>query len=153
MAPFITFEAEIWNETTCNIGISSNSTVSNFQLNTAQKMISFNVHGETGLGFCRVAISNIIVQEMWQSNYTVLVDEEPALDIRNWTDDRNTYIYFTYQDTEHKVTIVPEFPSLIILPLFMIATLLVVIFYRRKKCQITQARFFRVLFLWVGLCF
>jgi len=46
--------------------------------------------------------------------------------------------YDTYQEqqsvemTENKQIVIPEFPSLIILPLFMIITLLAVIVYRRK---------------------
>ena len=110
------------------VGIVSNSAVSNFQLNAPVKTISFNVAGS---GFCRVTIPNIIVQDLWQGNYTVLVDGEPPLDIRNWTTTENTYIYFTYQ-SEHEVIIVPEFPSAIITPLFMIISMLAVALAKRK---------------------
>lgn len=111
------------------VGIVSNSAVSNFQLNAPVKTISFNVAGS---GFCRVTIPNIIVQDLWQGNYTVLVDGEPPLDIRNWTTTENTYIYFTYQ-SEHEVIIVPEFPSAIIMPLFMIISMLAVALAKRKS--------------------
>jgi hypothetical protein len=54
----------------------SNSTVSMFQVDVGQKTIGFNVTGAEGsAGFCRVTIPNIIVQNLWQGNYTVLVDE------------------------------------------------------------------------------
>jgi hypothetical protein len=48
--------------------------------------------------------------------------------------DNGTYrwIYFTYEHSTLEIIIVPEFPSFLILPLFMMATLLAVITYRRK---------------------
>jgi hypothetical protein len=50
------------------------------------------------------------------------------------------YLYINYTHSEHTIeisgtTIIPEFPSFLVLPLFMIATLLAVIVYRRKRCQ------------------
>lgn len=50
------------------------------------------------------------------------------------------YLYINYTQSEHTIeisgtTIIPEFPSFLVLPLFMIATLLAVIVYRRKRCQ------------------
>ncbi len=120
------------------ITVISNSTVSAFQMNTAQKIISFNVTGNNGKGFCRVDIPNHIVSGLWEYNYTVLVDDQAPLYIRNWTESSQTYIYFTYQHSEHEVIIIPEFPSLLILSLFMIATLLAIIAYRKKHhmCQL-----------------
>lgn len=132
MAPISVFDVGTWNDTACKVHVVSNSTVSSFQLNETKKIVSFNVTGEAGLGFCRVTIPNVIVQDMWVGNYTVLVDEEEPLMMSNWTDAICTYIYFTYQHSEHQVIIIPEFPSFIILPLFMVATLLTVKVYRKK---------------------
>ena len=78
MAPFNTFYAGTWNGTAYNVDVVSNSTVSNFQLNTAQRTMSFNVTGVEGtVGFCRITIPNIIVEELWHGNYTVLLNGEP----------------------------------------------------------------------------
>jgi parallel beta-helix repeat protein len=44
----------------------------------------------------------------------------------------HSYLYFTYHHSTQEIIIIPESPSLIILSLFMIATLLTVIVYRRK---------------------
>lgn len=129
LRPIKFFDAGTWNEVNYYVDITSKSTVSNFQLNTTVKTISFNVAGS---GFCRVTIPNIIVQDLWQGNYTVLVDGEPPLDIRNWTTTENTYIYFTYQ-SEHEVIIIPEFPTAIIMPLFMIISMLAVALAKRKS--------------------
>jgi len=116
-----------------NIEVISNSAVSNFQIDVTQKMVGFNVSGLEGMaGSCNIAIPNIIVQDLWKGNYTVLLNDKPYPFI-NWTDPINTYISINYTHSEHKVIIIPEFPSFIILPLFMIATLLAVIVYRRKR--------------------
>jgi hypothetical protein len=132
MASINIFDAGTWNDIPCKVHVISNSTVSNFQLNETEKIISFNVTGETGVGFCRVTIPNIIIQDMWQDNYTVLVDGENPLDIRNWTDNTNTYIYFTYLHSEHEVVIIPEIPTALILPLFITITLYTIILRRKK---------------------
>jgi hypothetical protein len=85
-------------------------------------------------GFCRIEIPNTIVQELWHGNYTVFLNGEPW-SFRNWTDTTNTYVYLNYTHSEHEITIIPEFPSLIIIPLFTTATLLTVTIYKRKCPQ------------------
>jgi len=115
MAPTTSFDAGIWNGTPHAIHVVTNSTVSDFGLSETEKTMKFNATGETGLGFCRVTIPNIIVQNLWQNNYTILVDNQPPLETRNWTDTKNTYLYFTYQHSQHQITIIPEFPSAAIL--------------------------------------
>lgn len=106
MAPISLFDVGVWNDKPCKVGIISNSTISNFQLNTTQKTLSFNVTCETSSGFCRVTIPNIVVQNLWQHNYTVLIDGEKQLNIRNWTDETSTHLYFTYSYKGHKIIIV-----------------------------------------------
>jgi hypothetical protein len=126
------FDAGIWDGTAYNIDAISNSTVSNFQVDAVQKTISFNVTGvEETEGFCRVTIPHIIVQDLWQDNYTVLLNGEPW-PFRNWTDPTYTYIYINYTHSQHEIVIVPEFPSAILLPLFMILSMLAVVFAKRK---------------------
>lgn len=143
MAPISIFDAGTWNGTSFNIAIISNSTISNFQLNTTRNAISFNVTGKTGLGFCRATIPNVIVQDFWQGNYTVLVNGQPA-ESRNWTDEDNTYIYFTYPHSTYKVTIVPEFPSNIVLALLMTLSLVTCILARRKFAKLQNSTDFEV---------
>jgi parallel beta-helix repeat protein len=131
-APISVFDAGTWNGASCNVEIVSNSTVSNLQIGVAQEIVSFNVTGSASTyGFCKVTIPNIIAQELWHGNYTVLLNGEPW-PLRNWTDSTNTYIYINYTHSQQQIVIVPEFPSLLILPLFFIATLLTVTVYRRK---------------------
>jgi parallel beta-helix repeat protein len=137
MAPINIFDAGIWNGTSQDISIISNSTISNFQINATQNAISFNVTHQTSLVFFRVSIPNVIVHEFWQGNYTILVNGEPV-ETRNWTDKSNTYIYFTHENPK-QVIMIPEFPSTLIMPLLTIATLLVVIVCRRKSHQTSSS--------------
>ena len=134
MAPINIFEAGVWNETLRSIDIISNSTVSDFEIDVAQKMISFNVSNIEGQGFCRIIIPNIIVENLWQHNYTILLNGVPHSFI-NWTDETNTYIYINYTDAEHEITIIPECPSptiMLLLPAMLIVTLLIKRKFQRR---------------------
>jgi parallel beta-helix repeat protein len=133
MAPISVFDAGVWNGIAYNANVVSNSTVSDFQLNVAEKTVSFNVSGvEYTAGFCRVTIPNIVVQDLWQGNYTILLNGEPW-PFRNWTDTTNTYIYINYTHSEHEITIIPESPSIIILPLFTLTTLIATVLLKKKR--------------------
>lgn len=128
VGPFNTFDAGIWNNLPYCIDIVSNFTVSKFQLNRIKRTISFNIVGSNYmLGFCRVTIPNVIIQDFWQDEYTVLVDRQP-IEFRNWTEMENTYIYFTYQNSRHQVTIMPEFSQATILLPFIVLTVIVAAF-------------------------
>jgi len=131
--PINVFGAGTWDGILCNVDVVSNSTVSNFQLNIDQKMISFNVTGlESTHGFCRITIPKVIVQEFWQGNYTVLLNGKPCL-FRNWTDTADTYIYVNYTHSEHQITIIPEFSPTIILPLLNILLTAIILTNKIKK--------------------
>lgn len=135
MAPISVFDAGTWNGASYSVDVISNSTVSKFQLNITEKTIKFNVTGETGFGFCRVTIPNVIVQELWHGIYTALINDQPC-PFTNWTDTENSYMYFTYQHSEHEVTImIPEFPQAIILSSFMILFTPIIVFARRKPSR------------------
>ena len=131
MAPINIFNVAVWNGEPREVYVVSNSTISSFQLNAMEKILRFNVTGETGFGFCRLTIPNIIVQDLWHGNYTVLINGEPC-PFKNWTDTENTYLYVNYTHSEHEITIIPEFPSTMILPLFMVLTMLAVVFTKKR---------------------
>ncbi len=50
-----------------------------------------------------------------------------------YDDGKNRWIYFEYEHTTREIVIITEFPSILIQPLFMMATLLALIIYRRKS--------------------
>jgi len=75
-------------------------------------------------------VSNLVVLN---DSYVVLVDwHEVSATELPFSNSTHAYLYFTYNHSTHEVVIVPEFPSSLLLPLFMIVTLLAVIIYRRK---------------------
>jgi len=141
---YYTFLGEInvydvfWESTNYPVSVYSNSSVTQFNFEQSLAQMSFEVFGETAtVGFCNVTIPKALLKD---NPWTVKIDDEP------WaftTSDNTThsFIYFTYaHSSSHQVVIegtwvVPEFPSFLILPLFMIATLLAVIVYRRKHVQ------------------
>jgi parallel beta-helix repeat protein len=139
--PISSFDAGTWNGTACLVEVVSNSTVSGFQLNTDTKTIGFNVTGSNYTGFCRVIVPNSIIEDMWNRNYSVLVNNEPC-SFMNWTDATNTYIYFQYTHSEHDISIVPESPALLLLSVSMIATLLAVTVYRKKNADFRSPKKF-----------
>jgi hypothetical protein len=65
--------------------------------------------------------------------FRVLVNgTEVSHALLSFSNSTHSYLYFTYEHSSQEVVIIPEFPSLVILPLFMIVTLLVAIIYGRK---------------------
>jgi parallel beta-helix repeat protein len=138
MAPFGTFNVGVWNGVSYGVDVVSNSSVSNMLINIDEKTVSFNVTGVEGtVGFCRVTIPNVIVQELWQGNYTVLLNGEPW-SFKNWTDLVNTYIYINYTHSEHEIVIIPEFPSITTLQFLMLTTLITTILLKKKRKTKTQ---------------
>ncbi|MEM2106024.1 MAG: NosD domain-containing protein [Candidatus Bathyarchaeia archaeon] len=130
MGPINVFDVGSWDGAEQKIDIISNSTVSHFQLDIDQKKVSFNVAGESSSGFCRITIPNIIVQELWQNNYIVLLNGEPV-NAKNWTYAADTYIYVNYKHSTHEIAVVPEFPSAA-MPLMLVAITALTIILKKK---------------------
>jgi parallel beta-helix repeat protein len=138
IAPFKAFEASVWNGITYNVDVISNSTVSDFRFNVDNKSVSFNVTGDDlTIGFCRVTIPKSL---LWvDDGWTILVGSQSVTDYARFEDENYTYLYFTYTHSTKTVTIkgthvIPEFPSAIILTIFMpIATILIVFERKRRK--------------------
>jgi len=145
MAPISFFDAGTWNDTTYYVNIVSNSTVSHFYFNPDEGAFArFWVKGETEtetFGFCRVAIPKDL---LWvEDGWTVLYGSY-SLSYKAFSDENYTYLYFTYTNPSQNgfttvmingTHVIPEFPPFLILPLFMIVTLLAVIVYKRKKAN------------------
>lgn len=117
-----------------------NSTVLNFQFDELGEKVSFDILGPNGTsGFCRIAVPTTLVQ----GNYTVLVDDNAPLYIRNWTASTYGYTYFIYGHTgeAQKVTVTLELPGNVAPPswvptlvvMILIVTALTMIFLRRRK--------------------
>lgn len=121
----------LWDETTYNVTTCCNSTVASFHFNQPSKYIGFNVTGPAdSVGLCNITIPTSL---MW-GQFSVLINDipQPFAIHQNQT---HTSIYFVYSHTTHQVKVhstqvIPEFPSLVILSLFLMATLLVTILHR-----------------------
>jgi parallel beta-helix repeat protein len=120
-----------------NVDVISNSTIDDFEYfesnSTIKTCVSNMTTGQT-FGFCRVCIPRTLMNP---DGISVIIDDgqTPVLHYNHILHDNDTHrwIYLAYEHATHKIEIIPEFPSFLILPLFMIATLVVVIVYRRKQ--------------------
>jgi len=119
------------------VDLVSNSTIldfvsgySMFLNGTRQLALYYNALGSKDTtGFCRIVIPRAFMDGpyvIFVNNKTLTPNEMPVLNITH------AFLYFTYTHIGY-VKIVPEFPSFLILPLFMTATLLAVIVYKRRK--------------------
>jgi parallel beta-helix repeat protein len=134
MAPYKTFYAGTWNEAAYGVSVVSNSTLSDFTLNPAEKLIGFNVTGAPSTrGFCRVTIPNALLG----GPYMVQVNGSSV--IFTWiSDGANTYLYFNYSHSAERVkitgtTAIPEFPPNAFLPLFIGVFALAALSAKRKR--------------------
>jgi parallel beta-helix repeat protein len=144
MGPFHTFNVGTWNGVAYSVDTVSNSTISNFSFNSNAKTLTFNVTGTSGTtGFCRVAIPLSLMSCVNLEDWKVTVNGKLPLGLNVTTDANHTYIYFTYHHSTEMVKItstsaVPEFQPFMLLPLFMVITLLGVIFLKKKRKIKTQ---------------
>jgi parallel beta-helix repeat protein len=137
MAPISVFDAGVWNGIAYNVDVVSNSTVSEFQFNPSEgALLRFNVTGDDGtFCFCRVTIPKSL---LWvEDGWTIHVGGEAMTNFTILSDENYTYLYFTYNHSTKTILIqgthvIPEFTSVTILPLFMIAALFAIMVSRRK---------------------
>lgn len=119
-----------------HVNVISNSTIEDFDYfkdNSTIKMFVSNMTSNQTCGFCRVTIPHALMNV---TSIEVIIDNDTTLLLyHNYTlydNGTHRWIYFSYPHSTHEIDIIPEFPSFLILPVFMIATLLAVIVYRRK---------------------
>jgi parallel beta-helix repeat protein len=106
-----------------------NSSISSFQFNGTA--ISFDVTGDNDTaGFCRICIPTAVMN----ATCKVYVNgTEASYNLLPCSNETHSYLYFNYTHSTQEVIIIPEFPSFLILPLFMTGTLIGVIAYKRKR--------------------
>jgi hypothetical protein len=126
-----------FGENTYNVVTSSNSTIENFNLNQAQKQISFNVTGPTGTtGFCNVTIPDDL---LW-GEFSVYIDGSPLVQDVDYTQTYNgTHhtFYITYNHSTHTIEIIgtnviPEFPTWTSILLILIVLTVAIVVYKRR---------------------
>ena len=111
----------------------SNSTVSSLKFDGA---VRFNVYGEEGTGgFCRVCVPSALINGTFEICINGTQTDYRLLSCSNAT---HSYLYFTYSHSTKEIVIVPEFQSFLVPPIFMVATLLAVTVYKRKRSKILK---------------
>ena len=89
------------------------------------------ISGQNGTNsFCRVTFPNAWLNSSNYPVYTGFEENQPSSKIIS-TNSTHTTIYFIFTQPVTRIDIIPEF-SFLSIPLFMIATLLAIITYRRK---------------------
>ncbi|MEM3696632.1 MAG: NosD domain-containing protein [Candidatus Bathyarchaeia archaeon] len=127
------------------VNVISNSSISDFDfslVNETHAALNLNVSGEiNNQGFCRIRIPKILIN----GSYVVKFNEEIITNttypqVRELTCSNETYeyLYVNYTHSGHRIeiigtTAISEFPLMVILPMFMLTTLIVVVKVYRKK--------------------
>jgi len=119
-----------------NVTMMSNSTISSFDFSESQMYISFNVTGPTGkAGYCNVTIPNDLLQG---NPWKVWVNTTDCTSLCSITGNgTHNFIYVPYTCSTNIIkiegtSVIPEFPSALILSLFMILTMLAVGFAKKR---------------------
>jgi parallel beta-helix repeat protein len=134
MGPFHTFGVGTWSGVTYSVDTVSNSTITNLSFSAATKSLSFNVTGPNGtIGFCRLAIPLSLMSGEW-----IVIVNGTSISYSTIPYGNYTYIYFTYHHSTETVkitstSVIPEFRPSMLLPLFMIITLIGAIIFKRKR--------------------
>jgi len=136
MGPFNSFNTSVGYP----VDVVSNSTIRDFQYfesNSTIVLQASNMTADQTVGFCRLTIPHNVTAPP----YTVKVNGT-TIDYQTIYENQTegvSIIYFTYQHSTLKITIIPEYPTAIILPLFMVLNLVAFVF-RKKREQKFQKR-------------
>jgi len=119
--------------------VVSNSTISSLTFNSTENILSFSAEGPTGTkGYARVFIAKELVANI--SQLRVYIDGN-LTDYNATSADDSWLLYFTYEHSTHMIEIiVPEFPSILILPLFIIFSTIATIFAKGKIKRKSKSR-------------
>jgi hypothetical protein len=118
--------------------VESNSTISELAFNTTDLTLSFSATGPSGTrGYTKVTVAKSLVANA--TNIRVYLDGNQTQYSIASTDD-SWLLTFNYTHSTHKVAVdlnvtIPEFPSFLILPLFIMATMVAVIVHKKKASR------------------
>lgn len=123
------------------VEVVSNSTIDDFQYfepNSTIRMHASNMTANQTMGFCRIAIPHALVNE----TYHITIDGTTPFYANYSLYDNGTHrwIYVAYQHSTREILIVPELIPFLLMPTFMMVTLLAVIVFKRES-SIEQSLF------------
>ena len=119
------------------VTVNSDSTILGFEFNQTEKQLSLDVTGKTGTsGSCEITFPDGL---LW-GTFSLSMDGITLVEGEDYSQTYNEAHYtfhISYIHSSHTIEIVaseavPEFPAWMILPLFMTATLLAVMLYRKR---------------------
>jgi len=112
----------------------SNSTIEDFEYfepNSTIRMYVSNITGNQTHGFVRISIPHTLLSEPY--NITIDGANPTYWNYTLFDNGTHRWIYFEFQHSTLEIVIIPEFPSLIVLPLSMAITLLAAIIYSKHR--------------------
>jgi parallel beta-helix repeat protein len=126
----------------CDVGIDL--------LGSSNNLIKFNTFKNNSIAIAinYVLGDNIITQNNIDSYIQVWMSDQPTIDMNYWADYNGTdsdgdgigdtaYFYHDILEDSHplmeQIPVIPEFPARVILPLFMVATILMLVYFRNRK--------------------
>jgi hypothetical protein len=122
-----------------DVDIVSNSTISEFEYLGSNRTIKLQVSNTTAnqaIGFCRMSIPHSLI-DPYNGSISAVIDDglTPVLFLNSTLYDNGTHrwIYFTYPHSTHEILIVPEFPMIVMLPLFMITGVIATATCKRRR--------------------
>jgi len=133
MGPFNSFNTSVGY----SVDVISNSTVEDFKHFDSNSSIIMHVSNMTAnqtVGFCRLTIPH----ELIAPPYNVTVNNTPVEYHTILENETLSIIYFSYEHSKIEIIIVPELPSAIILPLFMILSVITLVLTKKKHPKKTQ---------------
>jgi hypothetical protein len=116
------------------VDVFSNSTIDDVDFSGSNKTITMYFSKSSvdqTRGLCKLTIPHALLSPP----YNVTANGNAVSYDTLYEDETLSTIQFTYEHSEVSVVVTPEFPSFLILPLFMIAVLVVVIIGRRRATQ------------------
>jgi len=130
MGPFSSFNTSAGY----SVDVVSNSTVEDFKYFESNSTIVMHVSNMTAnqiIGFCRITIPHDVISPP----YTVKVNDttvECKTIYENYAE-RTSIIYFSYEHSKLEITVIPECPPDIIIPLFTLTTIIATIPLKIKR--------------------
>lgn len=129
----------LWDGATYPVKLLSNSTVSTFLFMQAWEKIRFDVRGPSDtVGYCNVTIpKNLLRGDPWKIflNSTNITSQAIITENQTHTSIYFTYVHGTYEAKIYGTEVIPEFPTAIVLLLFIAFTVCTIVLKEKIKHQ------------------
>jgi len=138
----LTFDT-VWENVSYPIIVLTNSTVSTFNFTQSLAQLTFEVSGKTDtIGYCNITIPKALLKGPW-----MVMIGNTSWSFDSSENSTHSFLYFTYtyastiQVAIQGTWVVPEFPPTVILPFFMLLTMLVAVFLKKRVAKTKNIHF------------